>query len=219
MAIQEALTEYSGAGKPTTAVLNIIGVPSAIVEKGFRVATVDGLKFKTYFTTDYEITLTGEAVPVDITAEITGDRPAPADTITVVVDPRPEVFSVTNPLDAISGFDGGFDYYVDDIGEMVLVSNSDEVRLLLIQRLQFIRGEWPYNLTVGIPFFTDIFTRPVSKYRVDSIFKAEILNTPGVRALVNYKSILDLKGRLFSISFTYKDIYTSTENDVSLTLG
>lgn len=110
----------------------------------------------------------------------------------------------------------GYDYELDETGDIKLVSESEEVALLLTQRLQTFKGEWRFDLKAGVPYFEEVFTKPAVKQVIDSIIKTEILQTPGVKALLDYESILDMSARTITINFRYTDIYTSDETELSV---
>ena len=112
---------------------------------------------------------------------------------------------------------GGYDYELDETGDIKLVSGSDEVALLLTQRLQTFKGEWAFDLTAGLQF-SEIFTRPALQSRIDPLIKAHILGTQGVKDLVSYTSSIDKKTRNMEVKFEYRDIYTDETNNLTVSV-
>lgn len=68
-------------------------------------------------------------------------------------------------------------------------------------KLRFFMGEWFLNMDFGIPYFQQIFVKPVVQYTIDAIFKSQILETPGVLELTSYTSSFDNVSRTFTLSF------------------
>lgn len=220
MPIQEAMSTYSGAvSTASTGIITITGTPTFIVPQGFEVSTVPGaVSFDTTFLTDQAAEIeVGGTVDVGITAQELGKRPTPAGSIVVIDDPVPEVVSVFNAEPVIAGIDGGYDFLLDSVGDVALVDGSEEIILSLIQRLQFIAGEWIFDIRAGIPYFNDVFTRPAYKNRIDGFIKAEIIDTEGVKQLLSYTSEFNYTTRNLRITFQYSDIY-NTDQNVDITL-
>ena len=71
-------------------------------------------------------------------------------------------------------------------GSLKLVEDGAEVVQHIRTRLQFYRGEWPLNINSGVPYFQEIFTKPINLASIESTFKSIILNTPGVVLLVTF---------------------------------
>lgn len=110
-----------------------------------------------------------------------------------------------------------FDYALDDTGDIKLVQNSVEVALRLKQRLQFIRGEWIFDTSRGVPL-GEIFNRNTLKSNIDSIIKRRILETQDVTSLVSYTSEYSFTTRTFSIAFRYTDRFSDEISSLSLTI-
>lgn len=110
-----------------------------------------------------------------------------------------------------------FDYVLDETGDIKLVDTSTEVALLIRQRLQFIRGEWIFDVSRGVPF-GEIMNRKTLKSNIDSIIKRKILETQGVTSLVSYTSEYSFPTRTFSVAFRYTDRFSDEILSLSLTI-
>lgn len=51
-------------------------------------------------------------------------------------------------------------------------------------RLQIVRGEIVYNIKLGVPYIEEVFAVGTPSARVQSIFRREILDTPGVLSML-----------------------------------
>lgn len=87
-------------------------------------------------------------------------------------------------------------------------------------RLQLIEGESDLDTTEGLPYFTDIFVKPVDLPRVASLFKDTILNTEGVSELLRFEYDLDTTQRELTIIFSVNTIYGELDiTDLTINMG
>lgn len=106
--------------------------------------------------------------------------------------------------------DGTYDYSLAENGDRKIATNSEQIALFLKERLQFYGSEWVYDTRAGIPW-TQLMKKPIRKNLIDSIVKAEILQTEGVTGLIDYLSIYHGAERRFSISFRYTDVFSEEQ--------
>lgn len=66
---------------------------------------------------------------------------------------------------------------------LVMVDGAEEIRQLLIARLQTFYGEWFLDTSVGIPYFEVIFQKGINPSIIYSVFVEAITNTDGVLEL------------------------------------
>ena len=83
-------------------------------------------------------------------------------------------------------------------------SSSDLIRQRLRNRLSLNKGEWKFNLLLGLPWVTSgdseqILGKVESEF-IDSKIKAEILKEDGVVKINSYVAQLNAKERIYSIS-------------------
>jgi len=81
-----------------------------------------------------------------------------------------------------------------------LVNGANEVMQLLRQRLRTFLAEWFLDTTIGIPYFQDIFKKNPSPIAMESAFKNEILNTPGVLELSEFELEVDPSLRTLTVT-------------------
>ncbi len=84
--------------------------------------------------------------------------------------------------------------------DIVLTFGIDGIAQHLTQRLRTFLGEWFLDLRIGVAYFQQILLKNPNPAMVDSIFKKEILNTPGVLELTFFD--LDIgTDRTLTLSF------------------
>ena len=100
------------------------------------------------------------------------------------------------------------DILLDDNDEIVIdkldftiIDSLDYLRQKLKIRLRFFLGEYYLDINKGIPFFDRILIKNPDIDDVESIFKAEILGTKGVKELTSFDMNFDTTKRQLSISF------------------
>lgn len=99
-------------------------------------------------------------------------------------------------------------------GRIQTVSDSAEVLQHVRTRLLFYKGEWFLDTEAGIPYFQEIFTKPVNLANIESIFKTAILTTPGVSKLNEFS--LTYEGdssRKLTVFFSADTIYGTIDNE------
>lgn len=98
------------------------------------------------------------------------------------------------------------DIALDTDGDIIVTSDfslttgRDAILQHLKQRLKTFYGEWFLDKRIGIAYFEQVFKKSPDAVVVDSIFKREIINTPGIIELTRFS--LDLTGRELSLSFS-----------------
>jgi len=93
-------------------------------------------------------------------------------------------------------------------GQFVIVKNGAEIVQHVRTRLLFYANEWFLDLSSGIPYFEQIFVRPVNLGNVESIFKTAILQTPGVDSLINFSMVYEGGSvRKLSVDFEAKTVH------------
>lgn len=101
--------------------------------------------------------------------------------------------------------DLGLDSATGDIklinGDIALVRDADAVAQYLRQKLRMFLAEWFLDESVGVPYFDDVFVKNPKQVVIDSIFKQQILSTPGVIELLTYSALLDGPTRTLQLRF------------------
>jgi hypothetical protein len=87
-----------------------------------------------------------------------------------------------------------------------LVSGLDQIVQNLRIRLKFFFGEWFLDTRLGIPYFSDSFTKGGAGV-VDAIIQATIKETPEINEILSYSTIYDGPNRKYTINFSANTIY------------
>jgi len=85
--------------------------------------------------------------------------------------------------------------------DLQLITGADDITQNLRQRLSFFFKEWFLDKSKGVPYFEYIFKKKVSVAIVDSVFKREIINTPGVLKLMEFEILVDAALRELTLTF------------------
>jgi hypothetical protein len=82
-----------------------------------------------------------------------------------------------------------------------LVDGDDAVDQQLRIRLKFFLEEWFLDQRVGIPYYRDILIKNPSLDLIRSVFKAAILETPGVASVGTLELSIDAASRTLNLTF------------------
>lgn len=86
--------------------------------------------------------------------------------------------------------------------------------------LQLIQGESQLDATAGLPYFSEIFVKPVDLPSVASLYKSVIINTEGVNELLRFDYDLDFEQRNLVIGFSVNTIYGDIDvNNFTINIG
>lgn len=85
--------------------------------------------------------------------------------------------------------------------DLQLVDGPDAILQHLKQRLKTFLGEWFLDQRIGVPYFQQVFVKHPDPLVLDSAFKAEIINTPGITELLSFALSLDSASRGLHLSF------------------
>ena len=91
-------------------------------------------------------------------------------------------------------------------GDLVTVSESYEVRQYLRSKLKTFLGEWFLDLTVGVPYYEEVFKKNPDAVVIDAAFKEAILSTPGVLELMEFEMGFDNALRKLSLDFKVRSL-------------
>ena len=88
--------------------------------------------------------------------------------------------------------------------DLQLVRDVDLIAQNIKQRLWLFLGEWYLNRNAGVPYFQEILVKGPNQTRVESIFKATIVETRGVLDLLEFGLEYDPQRRRLSVNFTVR---------------
>lgn len=86
-------------------------------------------------------------------------------------------------------------------GTITLIDGKEAVRQHLTVRLNFFLGEWKYDQSLGVPWYSDILRKNPSFVVVNQILKNVILSTPGVTELISFSFNLATDTRVGTLEF------------------
>ncbi len=94
------------------------------------------------------------------------------------------------------------DWDIDITGsDLTLTTGADAIKQHISQRLKTWYGEWFLDMERGIPYLQQIFKKNPNPIIVDSVFKREIINTPGILQLKEFSLDLNPVARELSLAF------------------
>ena len=94
------------------------------------------------------------------------------------------------------------DWDIEPTGSnLTLVTGADAIKQHLGQRLKTFYGEWFLDMEKGIPYFQQVLKKNPDPVVIDSIFKREIIDTPGILQLLEFDLSIDNATRILALSF------------------
>ena len=94
---------------------------------------------------------------------------------------------------------------VTDATDLQLVKGAAAIRQHLAQRLKTFLGEWFLDLRKGVPYLQQVLVKNPDPVVLDSMFKSEIIHTPGIVELLEFDLRLDAGLRQLQLSFKAAD--------------
>lgn len=99
------------------------------------------------------------------------------------------------------------DFAMDENGDIAIVNGDfyfvtgiDATIQYLNQYLRLFLTEWFLDETQGIPYLDEIFIKNPNPVTIDSIFKAKIIQCPGIIELLAFSLSIDSPTRLLTIT-------------------
>ncbi len=85
--------------------------------------------------------------------------------------------------------------------DLVLIEDEYQVSQNVDITLQFFKGEYPLDITFGIPYFENVFVKNPDIPEVSAIFKTAIMGVPDVNELLEFDLDYDASARTVSVTF------------------
>jgi len=98
-------------------------------------------------------------------------------------------------------------------GDLVLTSSTEAIAQHWAQRLKTFLGEWFLDKGIGVPYFQQILKKNFNPVIVDTAFKKESINTPGITQLIQFNLEIDTATRELNLTAKAR----STEGIVDFT--
>ena len=105
-------------------------------------------------------------------------------------------------ISALSPDVGGQDIRLTPRGDLEVVTDLEDVRQRTIERLRFWLGQWYAAYRKGVPYRSEIFTRPISAGLASTIVSDHIRTVDGVRQVKNVRARIDPRTRVFFYTAT-----------------
>jgi hypothetical protein len=93
------------------------------------------------------------------------------------------------------------DLVLDSTGQLVLVSEPELVAQRLKVRFNTHSGEWPLDITQGLPWRDDILIRNPDLSVISAAFRRLIQGTPGVIRILEFNLVFDEASRFLFCQF------------------
>lgn len=88
------------------------------------------------------------------------------------------------------------DIYLNDDGNLALVTGAEAIGQHIRQRLMAWRGEWFLDTSAGVEWTEYVLGRPPSEMAIaEATIKAEIVGTPGVSEILEFDAEYDRVSR------------------------
>jgi len=87
-------------------------------------------------------------------------------------------------------------------GSFLTVVDAAQVVQHVRTRLLFYTNEWFLDIQAGVPYFDRIFVKPADLADIESILKAQILQTPGVEILTEFSMEYNETTRALDVAFS-----------------
>lgn len=105
-----------------------------------------------------------------------------------------------------------WDIGIDSEGNLVFVTDLDEIVQHLRSRIIFIKKEWRYNKNVGFPWWEFVFIDQPNLSTIQSILKKTILKTEGVVKILEFE--MTLKNNMLHVFFRVNTIYGIAQGEI-----
>lgn len=111
----------------------------------------------------------------------------------------------------------GPDILVGDTTHDLVLQNGDLVVATDIAqhakiRLGFFEGEWFLDLEAGLPYFQSLFVKNPNLGEIEGLFRAAILETPGITAINFFELSFDTETRRLVIRWSAQSLQGTIGN-------
>ena len=76
---------------------------------------------------------------------------------------------------------------VRENGDFVWLQDSYAITQLVRQKISMFKGEWAFDINLGIDYYNEVFPKTVSDFRRYLEFKRVVESVPGVISLIDFK--------------------------------
>lgn len=93
------------------------------------------------------------------------------------------------------------DIFLDETGDIAIVTDGDQVVSHVQARLQTYLGENYYDTTIGVPWIEAMYTPQTTYEQKSAILRQTIERTPGVRRILEFSFGVDPETRLATVAY------------------
>jgi len=115
-------------------------------------------------------------------------------------------------------FDTTIGLILDTTDTIVLLTDLDALASKIEQRLRFFLGEWFLNTQAGIPYFQEIFEKPVDASLIVSLINADIVQEPDVESVQDTSIDYNRDARSFKYNANVVTIYGTSAISTGVTI-
>jgi len=103
------------------------------------------------------------------------------------------------------------DLHIDSNGNLAVASDLEGLRQRVEGYLKTIKGEWPFDLTRGLPYMEAVFVVGATEQELRQVFDSAIREFDEVVGISNSASVIDTKQRKYYYAASIASVYGTTE--------
>ena len=92
----------------------------------------------------------------------------------------------------------GQDLRLTGRGDLLVVTDLEDVRQRVIEALRFEQGEWYLAVSKGVPYRSEVFTRPVSAGLAKAVIADRVRRVEGVTRILELSASINADTRRFT---------------------
>lgn len=113
------------------------------------------------------------------------------------------------------------DILLDQNGDLYLTSNgdislTDSVRQAIFIRLRWFLGEWQFNTSFGMPYFSQIFIKNPNTAAIEQLFRQQILSVAEVIRIESLSVQMNRRLRKCSVRFRAQTTQGAIEEEMMI---
>lgn len=116
------------------------------------------------------------------------------------------------------------DLALDTNGDLLVNSSGDFVPIDSVRqgvqiKLRWVKGEWVFNPSFGVPYFETILVKAPNVALIEKALRDQILSVEGIVSVGSVDIDIDAKGRVMKAKFTASTTNEEIESEVDLSRG
>ena len=118
----------------------------------------------------------------------------------------------------IFDFDPSIGLIVGSNKQLTILTDLDALKCKVEQRLRFFLGEWFLNTSDGIPYFQQIFEKPVNDGLIISLINNDLIQETDITSIDDVSIDFDRMNRNFTYTATIVSTYGTTSVSSGITV-